>query len=302
MYFLQPISQSNEQEFLTVEEERSKLKDILVNIKELPKFMEFKYNNKKVAIEFISGVDNFIKKDNGIICGKLSWKQDKHAFQLRTQGTSHQEELAVKDNQIFEARSYFLIDTNTMVLAYLNERSAPSIASLGAWIYESTKQSDEMSTVWGEVNGIAVKDMINNLVDAEYLGNVEYTMEVPKDLAVEYTNLSEKEYRKLKNQKFIRVKIQLVADKRNLSSFENKDDTRSFFEGLKNNNLIKKIAVKFKPKKADHVREIQLVNNPLNYSIDFEFGDTENSYDSIISKRIESEYSMHKKEISRLYS
>lgn len=57
-----------------------------------------------------------------------------------------------------------------------------------------------------------------------------------------------------------------------------------------------------KDKKEDHVKEVQLVNNPLNYSIDFNFdaiGDAE--YDETISNRIQSEYILHKKEINDLY-
>ncbi len=57
-----------------------------------------------------------------------------------------------------------------------------------------------------------------------------------------------------------------------------------------------------KDKKEDRVKEVQLVNNPLNYSIDFNFdamNDTE--YDKIISNRIQSEYNLHKKEINDLY-
>lgn len=302
MYFLGGISEGNDPNFLDISEEKENLCKILNGIEAIPKFMEFKYKNRTVAIEFILGIDNFLKNKSGIICGKLSHSRDKHAYQLRTKGTTDEEEIATKENQLFEARSYFLIDTDSMVIAYLSERSAPKIEALGDWIYSTTKSSASMSTVWGQVTGIATKDMINNLKKADYIGNIEYFMEIPADLAAEYTQLNESEYKKLQNQKFIRLRCQLVADKRGVSSFNDSKEVGGFFENLKNNSLIKKVKVKMKDKKEDHVKEVQLVNNPLNYSIDFNFdaiGDAE--YDETISNRIQSEYILHKKEINDLY-
>lgn len=268
-----------------------------------PKFMEFNYKDHSVAIEFIIGVDNFLKNKKGIICGKLSHSKDKHAYQLRTKGTANKEEIATKKNQLFESRSYFLIDTDTMVIAYLNENSAPNIKSLGDWIYSTTKIDPKNSTIWGEVTGIATKDMINNLKKAEYIGTIKYNMEVPENLAVEYTNLSENDYKSLKNQRFVRLETQLVVKKRGISAFDDADEVESFFNKLKDNNLITKIKVKMKRKKEDHIREVQLVNNPLNYSIDFDFSSTDaQEYDETISIRIQNEYNLHKNEISELYS
>lgn len=302
MYFLGGISEGNDPNFLDISEEKENLYKILNGIEAIPKFMEFKYKNRTVAIEFILGIDNFLKNKSGIICGKLSHSRDKHAYQLRTKGTSDEEEIATKENQLFEARSYFLIDTDSMIIAYLSERSAPQIEALGDWIYSTTKSSASMSTVWGQVTGIATKNMINNLKKADYIGNIEYFMEIPADLAAEYTQLNESEYKKLQNQKFIRLRCQLVADKRGVSSFNDSKEVGGFFESLKNNSLIKRVKVKMKDKKEDHVKEVQLVNNPLNYSIDFNFdaiGDAE--YDETISNRIQSEYILHKKEINDLY-
>lgn len=302
MYFLGGISEGNEPNFLDISEEKENLYKILNGIEATPKFMEFKYKNRTVAIEFILGIDNFLKNKSGIICGKLSHSRDKHAYQLRTKGTADEEEIATKENQLFEARSYFLIDTDSMIIAYLYERSAPQIEALGDWIYSTTKSSVSMSTVWGQVTGIATKDMINNLKKADYIGNIEYFMEIPADLAAEYTQLNENEYKKLQNQKFIRLRCQLVADKRGVSSFNGSKEVGGFFENLKNNSLVKRVKVKMKDKKEDHVKEVQLVNNPLNYSIDFNFdaiGDAE--YDETISNRIQSEYILHKKEINDLY-
>ncbi|KAB1959033.1 hypothetical protein [Lactobacillus johnsonii] len=302
MYFLGGISEGNDPNFLDISEEKENLYKILNGIEAIPKFMEFKYKNRTVAIEFILGIDNFLKNKSGIICGKLSHSRDKHAYQLRTKGTSDEEEIATKENQLFEARSYFLIDTDSMIIAYLSERSAPQIEALGDWIYSTTKSSASMSTVWGQVTGIAIKNMINNLKKADYIGNIEYFMEIPADLAAEYTQLNESEYKKLQNQKFIRLRCQLVADKRGVSSFNDSKEVGGFFESLKNNSLIKRVKVKMKDKKEDHVKEVQLVNNPLNYSIDFNFdaiGDAE--YDETISNRIQSEYILHKKEINDLY-
>lgn len=255
-----------------------------------------------MAIQFILGVDDFLKNKSGIICGKLSRPSDKHAYQLRTKGTADEEEIATKKDQLFEARSYFLIDTDSMIIAYLYEKSAPQIAALGDWVYSTTKNNASMSTVWGQVTGIATKDMIDNLKKADYIGNIEYFMEIPANLAVEYTQLSENEYKKLQNQKSIRLRYQLVADKRGVSSFNDSKEVGGFFESLKNNSLVKRVKVKMKDKKEDRVKEVQLVNNPLNYSIDFNFdamNDTE--YDKIISNRIQSEYNLHKKEINDLY-
>ncbi len=302
MYFLGGISEGNDPNFLDISEEKENLAKILNEMKSTPRFMEFKYKKRNLAIQFILGVDDFLKNKSGIICGKLSRPSDKHAYQLRTKGTADEEEIATKKDQLFEARSYFLIDTDSMIIAYLYEKSAPQIAALGDWVYSTTKNNASMSTVWGQVTGIATKDMIDNLKKADYIGNIEYFMEIPANLAVEYTQLSENEYKKLQNQKSIRLRYQLVADKRGVSSFNDSKEVGGFFESLKNNSLVKRVKVKMKDKKEDRVKEVQLVNNPLNYSIDFNFdamNDTE--YDKIISNRIQSEYNLHKKEINDLY-
>ena len=302
MYFLGGISEGNDPNFLDISEEKENLAKILNEMKSTPRFMEFKYKKRNLAIQFILGVDDFLKNKSGIICGKLSRPSDKHAYQLRTKGTADEEEIATKKDQLFEARSYFLIDTDSMIIAYLYEKSAPQIAALGDWVYSTTKNNASMSTVWGQVTGIATKDMIDNLKKADYIGNIEYFMEIPANLAVEYTQLSENEYKKLQNQKSIRLRYQFVADKRGVSSFNDSKEVGGFFESLKNNSLVKRVKVKMKDKKEDRVKEVQLVNNPLNYSIDFNFdamNDTE--YDKIISNRIQSEYNLHKKEINDLY-
>ena len=302
MYVLQPMSKSNDRKYFTIGETKNSLKEILNNMDKESLFDEFTYKKQRIAIEFISGVSNFLDKNSGIICGKLSRARDKHAYQLRTQGTANDAEIAVKKNQLFEARSYFLLDTDNMVIGYLNEKAAPSIDSLGDWIYEFTKRKDKINQIWGEVTGIATKDMIEDLQKAEYLGNIEYTMEIPQDLAVEKTNLPETEYRKLKNQKMIRLKMSLVAEKRNVSSFKDKKDIKSFFNYLKGNPFINKIGVKMRDKKGDHVREVKLVNNPLNYSINFDFNTIDKNYDNVISDRIKNEYLCNKNEISNLYT
>ena len=55
-------------------------------------------------------------------------------------------------------------------------------------------------------------------------------------------------------------------------------------------------------KKGDHVREVKLVNNPLNYSINFDFNTIDKNYDNVISDRIKNEYLCNKNEISNLYT
>lgn len=303
MYTLTSNSEGSEQKYFDISKEKEILKDILNSIESDPKFMEFDYKNQSIAIEFITGIDGFLKNSNGIICGKLSHPKDKHAYQLRTKGTPDEEEIAVKQDQIFEARSYFLIDTNSMVIAYLNETSAPRIAALGEWISIATNRSEEIATTFGDVTGIATKNMVNNLKKAAYLGTIRYVMEIPKELAAEYTGLSEKDYKKLKNQKTIKMEAQLVANKRGISTLDDEDDTGTFFKSVQKNPLIKRVWVKMKAKKTDHVREIQLVNNPLSYSIDFDFNAiAATDYDETISKRIQSEYEQHVDEINELYS
>ncbi|MDK8117374.1 hypothetical protein ACEE97_05885 [Limosilactobacillus reuteri] len=303
MYTLTPNSEGSEQKYFDISKEKEILKDILNSIESDPKFMEFVYKKQSIAIEFITGVDGYLKNSSGIICGKLSHPKDKHAYQLRTKGTPDEEEIAVKQDQIFEARSYFLIDTNSMVIAYLNETSAPRITALGEWISIATNRSEEMATTFGNVTGIATKDMVNNLKKAAYLGTIRYVMEIPKELAAEYTGLSEKDYKKLKNQKTIKIEAQLVANKRGVSTLDDEDDTGTFFKNILKNQLIKRIWVKMKAKKTDHVREVQLVNNPLSYSIDFDFNAiAATDYDETISKRIQSEYEQHIDEINELYS
>jgi hypothetical protein len=222
---------------------------------------------------------------------------------LRTKGTSDEEDIATKKDQVFEAKSYFLIDTDSMIIAYLYERAAPQIDSLEDWIYSSTKKSNgSMPTVWGQVTGIATADMIDNLKKAAYIGSIEYLMEIPTNLAVEYTHLKESDYKKLQNQKLLRLKCDLVVKKRGVSSFNDAEDVEGFFNALKNNPLINKIKVKMKSKKEDHVTEVRLLNNPLNYSIEFDFNSMNDvDYDEIISDRIQFEYNLHEDEISDLY-
>lgn len=303
MYTLLSVSKGNDRKYFSVEEERSFLKEILKDIKTSKKFMEFTYNKQSVAIEFVQGVKDFLDNGKGIICGKLSRRKDNHSFQLRTKGTATEKEIVVEENQIFEARSYFFIDTDNMVIGYLNEMSAPSIKALEDWIYTVTKNSDNIGTIWCEVTGIATKDMINNLKKADYIGSISYDMEIPANLAVEKTNLSEKDYKKLRNQKVVRIKCQLIADKRNESTFNDENDVSSFFNSLKNIPFVRKINVKMKSHEEDHVQEVRLINNPLNYSINFDFeGSTPGDYNEIISNRIVNEYKKYKDEISDLYT
>lgn len=303
MYTLTPNSEGSEQKLFDISKEKEILKNILNSIESDPKFMEFTYKNQSIAIEFITGIDEFIKNGSGIICGKLSHPKDKHAYQLRTKGTSDEEEIATKEDQIFEARSYFLIDTSSMVIAYLNEASAPRIAALGEWISSATSKNEEIATTFGYVTGIATKSMVANLKKAAYIGTIRYAMEIPKELAAEYTGLDEKDYKKLKNQKMIRIEAKLIAKKRGVSTFDDKEEIGTFFDNIQKIPFIKTIWAKTKEKKTDHIREVQLVNNPLSYSVDFDFNAISvEDYDETISKRIQSEYEQHADQINELYS
>jgi hypothetical protein len=62
MYTLNPISKGNDQDFLDLSKEKDSLCRILNKMKGTPKFMEFEHKGETLAIEFISGVDNFLEK------------------------------------------------------------------------------------------------------------------------------------------------------------------------------------------------------------------------------------------------
>lgn len=307
MYNFTANSKGSKQVFLTIKQEKEVLRSLLKGLPGDPKYKEYSFKRRMVTVEFLKGVKKFVKGDDNIICGKLSNPRDSHAYQIRERGSNKPKSIAPEKNEFFEARSYFLLDTESMVIAYLSEQSAPSIQSLGGLITTTTSESSELSDVIGEVSDIATKDMIDNLADAAYIGTISYTSEIPSKLPIDQTGLNEKEYRKLRNQKFIRTTVQLVVNKRGVSAFDedsenSRKEKKDFFKSLHLNKMVKKIKIKMKEKAEDNIKEISLINNPLIYQIKFDYGVIkDDEFDKTICKRMVSEYKLHKSEIKELY-
>lgn len=264
MYNFTANSEGSKQVFLTIQQEKEILRSLLKELPGDPKYKEYSFKRRMVTVEFLKGVKKFIKGNESIICGKLSNPRDSHAYQIRERGSNKPKDIAPEKNEFFEARSYFLLDTENMVIAYLSEQSAPSIQALGGLVTKTTSEYSELSNVIGEVSDIATKDMIDNLADAAYIGTISFTSEIPSELPIDQTGLSEKEYRKLKNQKFIRTTVQLVVNKRGVSAFDeddknSKQEKKGFFKSLHLNKKIKKIKVKMKEKEGDKIKEVSLI-------------------------------------------
>lgn len=307
MYDFTANSEESTQRFLNLDQENEALHNILESIKSDPKIEEFTSKKHSTSIEFISGIDGYMNGDSAIICGKLSKPKDRHAYQLRKKGTSQQRSIVQEEDEQFEAKSYFIIDTSTMIIGYLFEQSAPQIYALGDFVSEITAKNNEQHSVFGAVSDIAIEDMIDNLSQSAYIGTIEYFMEIPKNMPVDVTGLSEKEYRNLSNQKLIRSTISLVADKRGVSVFDEdaknvQETKKGFFQNLKDNLHIRRVKVKMKHKEADKIQTVDLVNNPLIYKVDFDYGNISDSeFDNSICNKLTSEFAAHKDEIEDLY-
>lgn len=307
MYDFTANSEDNTQRFLNLEQENEVLCNILESINSNSKIEEFTSKKHSTSIEFISGINDYMNGNSTIICGKLSRPKDRHAYQLRKRGTAQQRSIVQNDDEQFEAKSYFIIDTSTMIIGYLFEQSAPQIYALGDFVSEITAKNNEQHSVFGAVSDIAIEDMIDNLSQSAYIGTIEYFMEIPNNMPVDVTGLSEPEYRNLSNQKLIRSTISLVADKRGVSVFDEDAENvqeikKGFFQNLKNDLHIRKVKVNMKHKKVDKIQTVDLVNNPLIYKVDFDYGKISDSeFDNTICSKITSEFVAHKDEIEDLY-
>lgn len=218
-----------------------------------------------------------LEHNNDYIFGRLGKEKDMRAFHLREKGTYKAEQIRKKENQIFEAFTYLLIDRSTYIVCYLQEAAAPSILKLGELISNTYK--DEQ--LFGEISSVSIEDAIPFLSKKDVIGNITYKMTLPPSDSrlwnEEITGLSRKEYEELENLKNVEITVKLVAV-RNKSIFSKKGPFGKIMNKLSMFGGKVKVGAK---DEGGVLQDHLLANNPLTKKVDFNFNQELQDYKEI---------------------
>lgn len=265
--------------------------------------LEYQVKGKHITtFSFIKGVDNFLSSKGTIITGKLTCTRDYHSYQKRNKKTKKVSSVASK-SELFEARSYFSLDLSNGTIAYLmGEKVAPYVSDFSFFIEQVTEEIKTMNKIFGEVTDLVVKNGLALLSGKRQVGSIYYSIELPKDLPIEATGIvSQNEYNMLQEQDHVTIKVGLIANRTNKSTFENSNKLTIFFNKLLKKKGIKKVSAKAKGDDEDHMREIKLVNDPFIKTVEFEYTDedADNTFEDSIQKKLETVYKDNKTEIEK---
>ncbi|MDR4934438.1 hypothetical protein RF371_11610 [Companilactobacillus paralimentarius] len=279
-------SEDSKQVYLSNEESKNVLKVILEkalkdktsdeNKDEKRPVIEFLAKNYTCNMEIISGCNNFLDNDTGLLFGRLSKFKDPNEFQQRNEKTNATSSVVVQGN-VFEAKSYFLLDTDSMVYCFLRGSSAPSPLALHYMFSEKSKKIDNFDDVFSNSSQIQKADGLEILSKKDYIGSIYYNMAVSDKSKIEQTGLTENEYEELNNQKSASIRVNLIVERNKESIKGNK--LISFVKKLLSRGAEK---IEIKAKNNDETMQSFFVeNNPLalrakfNYDSELSFEDFE---------------------------
>lgn len=261
--FVKSKDQADEQikDYKTIEQIDLRFQDILQNhlINGCLKIQK-EFDPDHTTLEVLDSNADFI-------FGRMGKERDMRAFHLRETETYKSEQIAKKENQIFEVFTYLLIDRKTYIVCYLQETSAPAILKLGELI-SNTYKTEEL---FGEVSSVSVEDAIPFLGGKDVIGNITYkTTLPPSDSRLwneEITGLDRATYESIENLKNVEITVKLVAE-RNKSIFPTKGLFSKVMEKISATG--KKIKVMAK-NEGELSQEHLLENNPLTKKVSFNF-------------------------------
>lgn len=272
-------SEGSKQVYLSNSESKDVLKIILNKAlesksndsgqKEVRPTIEFLAKSYSCNMEIISGCNNFLKNDTGFLFGRLSRPKDPNEFQQRSEETNVTSSVAVK-GKVFEAKSYFLLDTDSMVYCFLKGSSAPSPLAFHYMFSEKSKEINNLDSVFSESSQIQKIDGLGILSKKANIGSIYYNMAVSDKSKIEQTGLNESEYEELSNQKSAVIRVSLTAKRR-----------KSSIKGKKLSEFVKKLlgrgAKKIEIKAWDDGELTQsyfVENNPLALRTAFNYDDS----------------------------
>lgn len=119
---------------------------------------------------------------------------------------------------VFEAKSYFLLDTDSMVYCFLKGSSAPSPLALHYMFSERSKKISNFDRVFSKSNQLLKADGLDVLSKKKHIGSIYYDVPVSEKFRIEQTGLNEKDYEELTNQKSATVRVSLIAKRKKEST------------------------------------------------------------------------------------
>lgn len=299
-----PTSAQSPLKVKNIKESRTIIHDIVEGIQSR-NYGIYSYDNGKSrdTIEFLNSNKFLDDKSKGILFGKISKVKDHHNYQKRKVHTNKEIKIIQSNDEIFESRTFFILDTSNLVLSYISEQGSPSIRSIEKFFSSFTEKSSKYMTIRCEVKDIMSKESIESIAKNEYVGDVKYVMEIPDSFSELDVPLKPKAYKRLHNQSKMEVIIKQKAVKRGTPIFGTKDtisDKINYFNMINKIPGIKSIFAKTKEKKTDRVREVVVgEKNPFILKVNFDFNNSDDdNYVENICKRIVSEYNNLKDKIN----
>lgn len=193
--------------------------------------IDVKTNSNKYVIEVINYNNNNKEKK---IFAKIGVQNDSNTVALRDQNTFESEEVPMKDNQLLEVFTYFLIDFSTGVIAYIGMNGAPKISAIQS-LFNNYCSNTSTTRTEAIISSITTNEILKTLNKRGTISKILISVAVPSDdVLSKVLGTYGKTYDGIRNVKSSSITYKIVASK-NRNIFSSSKTLTDVIAGIKEN-------------------------------------------------------------------
>lgn len=184
---------------------------------------EVRTSSNKYIIEIIS-------YNKHMVFAKIGMQNASNTVALRDQKTLESEKVPMRESQLLELYTYFLIDFSTGVLAYIGINGAPKISAIQSLFNSYYTDTDKYEA---RISSIMTRDVLKTLTKKGTISKIEFSVAIPSDdILSEVMGVGEKAYDSIRNVKEGTITYKIVAP-RNRNIFSSSDKLGELMDKVK---------------------------------------------------------------------
>jgi hypothetical protein len=184
---------------------------------------EVRTSSNKYIIEIIS-------YNKHMVFAKIGMQNASNTVALRDQKTLESEKVPMRESQLLELYTYFLIDFSTGVLAYIGINGAPKISAIQSLFNSYYTDTDKYEA---RISSIITRDVLKTLTKKGTISKIEFSVAIPSDdILSEVMGVGEKAYDSIRNVKEGTITYKIVAP-RNRNIFSSSDKLGELMDKVK---------------------------------------------------------------------
>lgn len=194
----------------------------------------YELNDKHYAKEVRTSSNKYIIEiinyNNHMVFAKIGMQNDSNTVALRDQNTLESEKVQMRESQLLELYTYFLIDFKTGILAYIGINGAPKISAIQSLFNSYYTDTDKYETT---ICTIMTRDVLKTLTKKGTISKIQLSVAVPSDgMISEVLGPSPSAYDEMWNIKTSTITYKIVAP-RNRNIFSSSDKLGELMDKVK---------------------------------------------------------------------